>query len=142
VEEPSHDLGHLGSRIRENTLRTSTMADASQAPADNHKMGCGRGSTGLRRPLLVEGLVDCMVRGGSSPLGRIEKALLGVQSDVLRPVAASMAVLALTAHRRRNSVVAVSRVQGGRRDRAVPVSRSGQGAFKAASPVLEKRAIS
>jgi hypothetical protein len=39
---------------------------------------------------LVEGLADSMVRGGSSPLGRIEKALpggwlLGEASDLWRP---------------------------------------------------------
>jgi hypothetical protein len=39
--------------------------------------GDGRPWPHLHRPYLVEGLVDCMVRGGSSPLGRILKPLLG-----------------------------------------------------------------
>jgi len=54
----SYRTSASGTHTRGNILATSIASD-------------------LRRGAKVEGLVDCMVRGGSSPLGRIGKALLG-----------------------------------------------------------------
>jgi hypothetical protein len=56
------------------TSTASSPSTRSTEPRKSGRIRCRR--TRLHGPFKVEGLVDCMVRGGSSPLGRIGKAPL------------------------------------------------------------------
>jgi len=73
-ESAAQDPG--GVATRENTVRTSTPFDRSNGSSQLGKLV----NPDARKPIdtarmRLRGLVDCVVRGGSSPLGRIEKAL-------------------------------------------------------------------
>ena len=80
AQDPCLGDGHRvvpgGVATRENTVRTSTPFDRSNGSSQLGKLV----NPDARKPIdtarmRLRGLVDCVVRGGSSPLGRIEKAL-------------------------------------------------------------------